>query len=216
MAGNTVLERIKRERIVAIARGVQPEDMAALADALLAGGIGCIEFTMDHSGRIAPGDMLNALAAIRQAKGDAVAVGVGTVLTPQQVRMSADAGAQFVLSPDFSPEVVEQTKSLGLVSIPGAMTPSEIVQASGCGADIVKLFPAGSLGSNYLRSIRGPLPHIPLSAVGGISAGNAAEFLAAGADCLGVGGRLVDLKAIAVGDFAAITAAARELVEAVS
>lgn len=211
MKENAVLAQIKSTKVVAIARGIAPGDMGKLADALLAGGISCIEFTFDHSGRIPPADMLSALSAIRREKGEALALGVGTVLSPQQAQMAADAGAQFVLSPDFSPAVVEKTKELGLVSIPGAMTPSEITAAYACGGDIVKLFPAGSLGSGYLRALRGPLPHIPLSAVGGVSAQNAAEYLSAGADCLGVGGKLVDAKVVAAGDFAAITAAASEL-----
>ena len=213
MNNKAIVAQMVNERVVAIARGIQPHDMAALADALHEGGIGCIEFTFDHSGRIDTKKMLSALSVIRE--NGVVTVGVGTVLTVEQVQLAADAGAQFVLSPDFSPTVVKKTKELGLVSIPGAMTPSEIVQAHNCGADIVKVFPAGPLGSGYIKALRGPLPHIPLSAVGGVSAENAAEYLAAGANCLGIGGKLVDGNAVSNRDFQAITAAAKALMAAI-
>ena len=213
-SNDAIVSQILNERVVAIARGILPRDMEALTDALHEGGIGSIEFTFDHSGVIDPKEMLAALSEVRR-KG-IVTVGVGTVLSTEQVQQAAEAGAQFVLSPDFSPAVVRKTKELGLVSIPGALTPSEIVQAYTCGADIVKIFPAGPLGSGYIKALRGPLPHIPFSAVGGVSADNAAEYLAAGANCLGIGGKLVDAEAVARGDFQAITAAARALLTAIN
>lgn len=216
MDNNAALTLMKSDRVVAIVRGILPADMSPLVDALFEGGVRCIEFTFDHSGLIDSREMLKSLTAIRLNKGNSVALGVGTVLTAGQAEMAADAGAQFVLSPDFSPAVVEKTKELGLLSIPGAMTPSEITAAYACGADIVKLFPAGSLGIGYLKAIRGPLPHIPISAVGGIGAANAAEFIEAGAACLGIGGELIDTKLVAYKNFAAITAAARKIMDIVS
>ena len=121
-----------------------------------------------------------------------------------------------MISPDTNPQVVRRTKELGKVSIPGAFTPTEAVEAHRCGADIVKLFPAALLGVNYLKALRGPLGHIRFSAVGGIDAQNAAAFLQAGACCLGVGGTLVSLPAIRSGQYRLLTDAARGLCRAVS
>jgi 2-dehydro-3-deoxyphosphogluconate aldolase/(4S)-4-hydroxy-2-oxoglutarate aldolase len=142
-----------------------------------------------------------------------IILGAGTVLTADDVRRAAECGATFVVSPSFEPTVVEAAKRLGLVAMPGAFSPTEIVAAWHAGADLVKVFPAESLGPGFFRALRGPLPMIPLMATGGIDAGNGAAYLAAGAAVLGVGGKLVDPALVRDGRFEELTNRARALVE---
>ena len=142
-------------------------------------------------------------------------VGAGTVTTPELVTRTRDAGGQFIISPDTNPAVIARTRELELVSMPGAMTPSEILAAHAAGADLVKLFPAAALGPAYLKAVRSPISHVRIMAVGGINEKNAAEFLKAGAVGLGVGGNLANRQWIADGAFEKITQTAQALVTAV-
>ena len=142
-------------------------------------------------------------------------VGAGTVTTPELVTRTRDAGGQFIISPDTNPAVIARTRELELVSMPGAMTPSEILAAHAAGADLVKLFPAAALGPAYLKAVRSPISHVRIMAVGGINEKNAAEFLKAGAVGLGVGGNLANRQWIADGAFEKITQTAQALVAAV-
>ena len=129
--------------------------------------------------------------------------------------MTARAGGAFIISPDTDVDVIKKTRELGLVSMPGAMTPSEIKAAHNAGADFVKLFPVGDLGASYLKAVKAPLSHIKMMAVGGVNEENAAQFLKAGAVGLGVGGNLAKKEWIEAGEFEKLTAAAKVLVEAV-
>ena len=210
-----LLATIQKEKVIAIARCVPAAEIVKLAGAILEGGLSLMEVTFDHS---RPDGIKNTLASIEMLNrelGGRMNVGAGTVLTPEQVRQAADAGAKYIISPDMREEVICQTKKLGLISIPGAMTPTEVRKAYDTGADLVKLFPASILGPAYIKSIRGPLPFIPLLATGGINPGNIGQYLAAGAAGAGVGGNLVSVELVRKGDFEAIAAVAREYVEAV-
>ena len=148
-----------------------------------------------------------AIAKIRAEVPDAV-VGAGTVMTPEQAEAARAAGACFAISPNTDTEVIRAVKRLGMVSVPGALTPTEIVTAYNAGADIVKVFPAGTMGVEYFKQIKAPLSHIPLAAVGGLSHKNAADFASAGAAAFGISGSLYDKKLIAEGDLEGVTAAA--------
>ena len=141
-------------------------------------------------------------------------VGAGTVMTVEQVRQAAEAGAEYMISPNVDEEVTRETKRLGKVSIPGAMTPTEAAFAYKCGADIVKLFPAGLLGAAYIKAVKAPLKHIPVTAVGNVNVDNCAEFIKAGAVGVGVGGSLVSAKLVDEGRFDEITATAQAYVAA--
>ena len=210
-----ILSTIQAEKVIAIARNVPSAEIVDLAEAILQGGLSLMEVTFDHS---RPDGIKNTLASIEmfnKALDGKMCVGAGTVLTPEQVKQAADAGAKYIISPDMREEVICQTKKLGLISIPGAMTPTEIRRAYDTGADLVKLFPASILGPAYIKSIRGPLPFIPLLATGGINPGNIGQYLAVGAAGAGVGGNLVSLDLVRKGDFEAITAVAKEYVAAV-
>lgn len=208
------MQRILDGKIVAIVRGVSSDKIAGLAQALADGGITCIEVTFDQSSPEKAQQTLDAIASIRKTLGDKVCVGAGTVMTEEQVRLAAQAGAEYMISPNVDARVIRATKALGKISIPGAMTPTEVAYAYECGADIVKMFPAGVLGAGYIKAVKAPLKHIPVVAVGGVNAGNCAEFIKAGAVGVGVGGNLVSPAFVNEGRFDEITAMAQEYTDA--
>ena len=207
---NKTLDMIMESRIVAIIRGVSSERIVPAVGALKDGGITCVEVTFSAKSEEESRDTLKAISLLKKEFGDAIALGAGTVLTVQNVRDAAEAGATYMISPNTDEAVIGETKKLGLVSIPGAMTPTEIITAWNYGADIVKLFPAATLGLDYIKAIRGPITHIPMTAVGGVNAGNAQSFLDAGCVGVSVGGNLASNKLIEAGDYQAITRLALE------
>lgn len=182
----SVLKQILHFKIIAIIRGANPEDVPHIAQALFEGGIRLFEVTLNSE---KPYQSINKT---KKLLSDEVLVGAGTVLDPLQVQKAAEAGAQFILSPVLDLEVMEETKKRGMVSIPGAYTPTEIYTAFKKGADLVKVFPAGQ--PSYLKDLRGPLPQIPLVPTGGISLENIKAFLDAGAVAFGIGSSLVHTK----------------------
>ena len=212
---NSAKSIIQQDKVIAIARNVPSENICDLARALMDGGLHCMEVTFDH-GR--PGGIEETLKSIKtlvKAYGNKMAIGAGTVLTPEEVQKAADAGAQYIISPDGRADVISETKRLGMLSVPGAMTPTEVCAAYNAGADFVKLFPVVSLGTAYIKALRGPLPHIPLMAVGGVNPDNIGEFLKVGCCGAGCGGNLVSVKLIREGNYAEITETARRYVKAI-
>lgn len=209
-----IVELVRQTKVVAIVRGLE-SGYVQLAQALYDGGIRAIEVTFNQKDPAAWNQTTNAIRQIKAELGEKMAVGAGTVTTVELVQLAHDAGAEFIVSPDVNGDVIHKTKELGMVSMPGAMTPTEIAQAHGAGADFVKVFPAGVLGKQYIKAVRGPLNHIALLAVGGVSEKNAGEFIAAGCTGVGVGGNLVNKEWIAAGEFEKITALAKELCESV-
>lgn len=210
---NRELETVLSEKIVAIVRGVYGEDVLRLAEALKEGGIRLMEITFDQAS-----DPMKTVEAIRLLERNFVGEilpGAGTVMTKEQVTMACEAGAKYIISPNVDEGVISATKELGLLSMPGAMTPTEIAAAYGMGADIVKLFPASALGVSYLRAVKAPLSHIPIMAVGGIDENNAGDFIRAGAAGIGAGGKLVNKALIQDGKFDLITETAKKLSESV-
>jgi 2-dehydro-3-deoxyphosphogluconate aldolase/(4S)-4-hydroxy-2-oxoglutarate aldolase len=141
-------------------------------------------------------------------------VGAGTVLTEKQVDLTAQAGGKFIISPDTCPPVIEKTRDLGLVSMPGALTPTEIQAAHRAGADFVKLFPITSFGTGYVKAVKAPLSHIKLLAVGGVDENNMQDYLKAGVSGFGVGSNIIDKKMLNAGDWSGITALAEKYVHA--
>ena len=212
-----VLEKIKRYRLIAIVRNVQAEDLLPLIDALYQGGIRLVEIPFDASAK-AEGIRRTAegIRAIRERFGGDFSIGAGTVLSCEQADAAKDAGAEFLISPNTEETVIRYTRQCGLVSIPGAMTPTEVVRAWEYGADIVKLFPVDSLGAAYIRALRAPLNHIPMLAVGGVDESNVAELLAAGLCGAGVGGNLVSKTAIAARQFDVIRCTAELYVQKIN
>ena len=205
-----IIQKVKDKKIVAIVRGVYGEDCVNLARALCEGGIELLEVTFDQS---KPESLERTSDTIRQLVaqlGDKMIFGAGTVTTLEMLELAKNAGAQFVVSPDTNEAVIRATVAAGMVSMPGALTPTEIVTAHRYGADFVKLFPAGTQGTGYLKAVTAPLNHIPILAVGGVNEKNIADFLNAGAVGAGVGGNLVNKTWIANGEFDKITALAKE------
>jgi len=203
MGVNGSMERIFKTGIVAIMRANNPNQLLGAAKAVLAGGVEAIEVTMTTPG---------ALDIIRQATtqfGKEVLFGVGSVLDAETARVAILAGAQFVVCPTFKPETVEMCKRYSIPVVPGAYTPTEILTAWEAGANAVKVFPASVSGPAYIKAIKGPLPQISLSAVGGVTVENTADFFRAGVDFVGVGGELVNQKLLDTSDFAEITERAR-------
>ena len=212
----TPLEYVQQRKIVAIVRGLKPEYIVRLGHAFEEGGIGLMEVTYDQK---APETWKNTAAAIEAVEkefGDRVLVGAGTVITPEQVSMTYNAGGHYLVTPTIQPEIIRMGKALGMGLYPGAFSPSEILEAWKAGADAVKVFPAGSLGPGYIKAVRAPLGHIPLMAVGGVNEKNAAEYMKAGCVGIGVGGNLVNREWIENGEWDKVTALAREFIKAVS
>ena len=211
----TPLEYVRQRKIVAIVRGLAPEYIIRLGHAFEEGGIGLMEVTYNQKAPETWKDTAAAIEAMEKEFGDRVLVGAGTVITLEQVKMTYNAGGHYLVTPSTQPEIIRAGKALGLGLYPGAMTATEILTAYNAGADAVKVFPAGALGPGYIKAVRAPLSHIPLMAVGGVNEKNAADFMKAGCVGLGVGGNLVNKQWIENGEWAKITALAKEFMKAV-
>jgi 2-dehydro-3-deoxyphosphogluconate aldolase/(4S)-4-hydroxy-2-oxoglutarate aldolase len=196
-------DRILHSAIVAVIRSDSGEQLVDVAQALLAGGVEVMEvtFTVPGAARV--------IERVAERLGDRILLGAGTVLDPETARIALLAGAQFIVSPSTNVEVIQTCRRYGKLAMPGAFTPTEVVTAFEAGADIVKIFPSDVGGPAYLKALHGPLPQIPLMPTGGVNLETAADYLNAGACALGVGGSLVEAKAIANRDFARIEELAR-------
>lgn len=206
-----IIRKVLEKKIVAIVRGVYGEDCLNLAKALHKGGVEMMEVTFDQSKPEAFTRTSETIALLVSQMGDKMIIGAGTVTSVQLLELAKNAGAKFVVSPDTNAAVIKATIDAGMVSMPGAMTPTEIVTAHALGADFVKVFPTSGLGVGYIKAVCAPLNHIPLLAVGGVSEKNVGEFLKAGCVGAGVGGNLVNKEWIKNGEFDKITALAQEL-----
>lgn len=195
--------------VIAVIRAPSKEALPDIAEALLAGGVVGIEVTMSTPKAI------EGIEALADALGDHIVVGVGTVLDAATAADAIHAGAEFVVSPAFDPEIVATTRRYGKISVPGAFTPTEIVRAWTAGADVVKVFPSTALGPGYFKDILAPLPQIKLTPTGGVDIKNAGDWIRAGAVFLGAGSALVSKDAMTKRDWAGITEKARAFVEAV-
>lgn len=208
-----IIQNVLDKKIIAIIRGMDPEICMKLADAFYAGGIDMIEVTFNQAKPEEFYKTAEAIKAIREKFEGKVMVGAGTVITMEQLKMAAAAGAQYIISPSVDVEIIKRTVEMGLVSMPGAMTPTEIVTAYNAGASFVKVFPIGDLGVSYLKALKAPLSHIPMLAVGGINPDNIGDFIKAGAAGAGVGGNLTNKAWIAAGEYDKITEVAAALVK---
>lgn len=206
----TPKDRILAARIVAIIRLDEYSRAVEVAQALVAGGITVLEFTLTGKGAV------EAVGAVRAALGDAACVGIGSVLRAEDADNALSSGAEFLVTPAVRPHVIATAVSRGALVLAGGLTPTELLQAHEAGAELVKLFPARLGGPAYLKDLLAPLPFLKVVPTGGVSAENARDYLAAGAAALGIGGNLVPAKAVATGDFAQITATARACVAAVA
>jgi 2-dehydro-3-deoxyphosphogluconate aldolase/(4S)-4-hydroxy-2-oxoglutarate aldolase len=210
MTSEQVLRRIGEIGVVPVIRASSAGHALDAAEAIEAGGIPVAEITMT---------VPNAINVIREVVarcGDRVLVGAGTVCSERQALECLDAGAQFLVSPGLSVAVVEAARKAGKVAVPGALTPTEIMAAAEAGAKAIKLFPCGSVGGpKYLKALRGPFPDLDFIPTGGVNAGNAAEFFAAGAFAVGMGSDLIDAAALREGRRSDVIQAVRAVVEVV-
>jgi 2-dehydro-3-deoxyphosphogluconate aldolase/(4S)-4-hydroxy-2-oxoglutarate aldolase len=212
MNRDEVCRRIEEVGIVPIVRVPTATLALRAVDALLAGGVPVLEITLTVPDAIG---LLRSLVTRLGARGD-VLVGAGTVLDAPSVAACAEAGASFIVSPGLDPAVVAAAHARGLAALPGALTPTEVMNAAAAGADLVKIFPCSAVGgAKYLRALRGPFPHVKLLPTGGITPATAHEYFAAGAVAVGMGSELVDVAALERGDEAAVADRAREAVAAV-
>lgn len=188
------LSRLLDTKVVAILRGVPDKYLEKFCQALLQGGLCAIEVALEHRTKEGYAASLAQIASIKNLLGKDALVGAGTVLSENEVDDALKAGATYIISPNTNLRVIAHTRACQAISMPGALTPSEIVAGFEAGAQIIKLFPAGDMGIKYFKSVKAPLAHIPIMAVGGITCENAASYMAAGACGLGVSSTLVNLK----------------------
>ncbi|KHF40535.1 bifunctional 4-hydroxy-2-oxoglutarate aldolase/2-dehydro-3-deoxy-phosphogluconate aldolase [Halalkalibacter okhensis] len=183
----SLLQEIKDSGVVAIIRGATLENIIPISKALREGGVKTLEITVETP---------NVLSVIEKASTelDGVIVGAGTVLDPETARAAILSGAKFVFSPTVNTETIRMTKRYGVISISGALTPTEILTAYEHGSDVIKVFPANVFGPTYLKDVHGPLPHIPLMPTGGINLSNTADYIKAGGITVGLGSSLVNTK----------------------
>ncbi|WP_079908545.1 bifunctional 4-hydroxy-2-oxoglutarate aldolase/2-dehydro-3-deoxy-phosphogluconate aldolase [Paenibacillus sp. 32352] len=189
------LRLIEQTRIIAIVRGVEEGHIAGVAQALLDGGVKVMEVTLNTSGAE------SMIARLQEQFGDRMYIGAGTVLDREDAEKAFKAGASYLVTPNMDEDVIRYAVEQGAPVFPGAMTPTEVVKAWKAGATAVKIFPGASLGIGYLKELQGPLSHIPMVAVGGVTEDNIAQFLQIGCYAVGIGGSLVNLKEIANGNY---------------
>ena len=191
---NCIKQAIKENKIIAIVRGVETEKCMKVAQALYDGGIRLMEITYDQRKPESWETTAKTIGAIAEEFKGKMFVGAGTVTSADLVELTHRYGGQFIISPDVNEAVIRRTKELGMVSIPGGMTPTEVMTAHRAGADFVKLFPGGTLGVSYFKAVKAPVSHVDLLVVGGVDEKNLPDFLAAGAVGAGIGSNLVSSK----------------------
>ena len=205
-----VIKDILENKIIVIMRGYTTDELIFAVEAMEKGGVRLVEVTFDQSGKI-PNELTAAqIQELSERFRGRVRIGAGTVMTSEQVELAYNAGAEYIISPDCYREVIEKTRELGMVSLPGAITPTEAANAHRWGADFVKLFPNSEFKPSYLKALAAPLSHIKFLAVGGVNADNLKEYMAAGAVGIGVATAIASKDLIKKGDAEGITALARK------
>ncbi len=207
MKKNAAMDIVLSSKVIAVIRMSDAEKLAKVVEAVKAGGVKAIEITMTTP------SALEIIAALAKRKAPDVLVGAGTVLDPETAVQAIHAGADFIVSPVTNPALITACRRYDTLVAPGAFSPTEILTAWQSGADIVKVFPATSVGPKYFKDILGPLPHVRLMPTGGVSLENARDFIASGACCVAIGTALLDKKAIEAGDWNTLTQKARALVD---
>lgn len=213
MSRESTIQTIEREKIVVITRNIYNEDLLKLAKALFAGGIRCFEITYDPADPNTMTKITENMKMLEDAFQGKLELGVGTVLTPEQVVNAKNAGAKFIVSPNFKESVVKETLRQGLVSMPGAMTPTEVLAADEAGADFIKLFPAGTLGIKYCKDIYAPIHHVKYIATVSVTEETFEEYLKIGFAGAGISSRLIDKKLRDAGNYDELTRRAQRFVD---
>lgn len=209
-----IIKTIEEEKLVVIVRGVKSEQLIPLAEAMYKGGVRLLEVTYSANGSVSDEETAKNIEILSKHFEGRMLIGAGTVITTKQVELTAAAGGKFIISPDTFVDVIKKTRELGLVSMPGALTPSEIQTAHRAGADFVKMFPITNMGPDYVKAVKAPLSHIKLLAVGGVDNNNMADYLKVGISGFGIGSNIIDKTKLAAEDWAGITRLAEEYVAA--
>jgi 2-dehydro-3-deoxyphosphogluconate aldolase / (4S)-4-hydroxy-2-oxoglutarate aldolase len=210
MNKSKAIQKILETGVIPVIRATSSDEALRVIDAIKEGGVSTLEITMTVPGAV------RVMEDVATRFGSEVLVGAGTVLDAETARICILSGAQFVISPALNLETIALCKRYGVCVMPGALTPTEVVQAWTAGADFVKVFPAGALGgANYIKSLKAPLPQVEIIPTGGVSLKTAADFIRAGASALGIGADLVDLQALKDGQSSVITERARQYIEIV-
>lgn len=210
-----IIKTIEQEKLVVIVRGVAREQLIPLAESMYAGGVRLLEITYSANGAVSDEDTAENIRMLAEHFKERMYIGAGTVMKPEQVELTKKAGGCFIISPDTYEAVIKKTRELEMVSMPGALTATEIQNAHRAGADFVKMFPITNMGTSYVKAVKAPLSHIRLLAVGGVNLNNMKDYLKAGVCGFGVGSNIIDKKMLAEEDYAGITALAKAYVEAV-
>jgi 2-dehydro-3-deoxyphosphogluconate aldolase/(4S)-4-hydroxy-2-oxoglutarate aldolase len=206
MSRHEDLNRVIDGGIVAVIRSTSSEQLVEVARALFEGGVDVLEVTLTVP------RALQIIAAVRKALGEKVLLGAGTVLDPETARAAFLAGAEFLVAPTTNIETIKLANRYDKLVMPGAFTPTEVLTAWEAGADIIKVFPADIGGPAYLKTLHGPLPQVRLLPTGGVNLSTIADFLKAGACAVGLGGALVEPKAVQSGDMNRIKSLAQQYV----
>ena len=210
---NDIIRAVSEEKLVVIVRGVAKDKLIPLAEAMYSGGVRLLEITYSANGIISDEETADSIRMLADNFKGRMFIGAGTVLTEKQVELTAKAGGGFIISPDTNVDVIKKTRETGLVSMPGALTPTEIMTAHNAGADFVKLFPIDSLGVGYVKAIKAPLSHIKMLAVGGVGLDNIPEYKKLGIAGFGIGSSIIDKNMIEKEDYDGITELAKKYVD---
>ncbi len=211
MTHSQIIQKIKKLAVVPIVRTPDEKSALAAVEAVLAGGIDCVEITMTVA------NALKAIEMIADRHGDKILLGAGTVLDPETARSCMLAGAQFFVTPSLNHKTIEMARRYSRPIFPGGLTPTEILTAWEAGADGVKVFPCSALGgAKYIKAVKAPFPHIDLIPTGGVNLETIADFLAAGSTAVGIGSELIDAQSVATGNYATVTDRACKFCEIVT
>ncbi|MCO5334163.1 MAG: bifunctional 2-keto-4-hydroxyglutarate aldolase/2-keto-3-deoxy-6-phosphogluconate aldolase [Pyrinomonadaceae bacterium] len=205
-----IVEQIEKIGLVPVVRASSADEALQAVEAIKSGGVNILEITMTVPGAV------KVIEKVADTYGSDVLVGAGTVLDPETARACLLAGAQFIVSPALNLDTIAMCHRYSAPVMPGVLTPTEVITAWSAGADMVKVFPCGSVGgASYVKNLKGPFPQVKIIPTGGVSLATAAEFIKAGASALGVGTDLVDVKAIRAGNASVVTERAREFIRIV-
>ncbi len=205
----TAVEKIEKNKIIVIIRGAEKDKLIPLAKTMYDGGIRLVEITYSANKSVSDEETAENIKMLCDYFRDKMLIGAGTVLTEKQVELTKNAGGRFIISPDTFEDVIRKTKKLEMVSIPGALTPSEIQKAHRLGADFVKIFPITSMGCEYVKAVKAPLSDIKLLAVGGVNENNMSEYLNVGISGFGIGSNIVNKKMLDKEDYEGIKSLAK-------
>lgn len=204
-----IINDIEKNKIIVILRGFNKEQLLKTVDAMEKGGIRLVEVPFDQTGNVSAKETASYIKAIKESFNGRIRVGAGTVMSVEQVELAYNAGAEFIISPDCYQPVIQKTRELNMVSIPGSFTPTEVANAHRYGADFVKFFPNSEVNISYLKALMTPLSHVKFLAASGISADNILEYISIGVKGVGIATNIADKTAIFSNDYQKITTLAK-------